>query len=37
MTFDATRKDGSEYKLEELCTYEVNDGKITTEQFFYSM
>jgi ketosteroid isomerase-like protein len=37
MTFDATRKDGSEYKLEELSVYEVNDGKIISEQFFYSM
>lgn len=37
MTFDATRKDGSPYSIEELCVYEVKDGKIVNEQFFYSM
>lgn len=37
MSFDAERKDGSDYFLEELCVYEVKDGKIVNEQFFYSM
>jgi hypothetical protein len=23
--------------MEELCVYEVDDGKIITEQFFYSV
>jgi hypothetical protein len=34
--FDATRKNGSEYYIEELRVYEVRNGKINAEQFFYS-
>lgn len=37
IVFDATRKVGGEYYFEELCIYEVNDGKIVYEQFFYSV
>src|SRR5690606_25713465 len=37
MTFDATRQDESAYYLEELAVYEVKDGKIVSEQFFYTM
>lgn len=37
MTFDATRQDESAYHIEELCVYEVSDGKIISEQFFYSI
>jgi len=35
MFIDATYKDGSRNKMEELCVYEVKHGKIVTEQFFY--
>ena len=34
---DATRKGMPRMKFEELCLYQVKDGKITKEQFFYSM
>lgn len=36
-TFDATMKSQSRQKMEEICVYEVKDGKIVSEQFFYSM
>jgi ketosteroid isomerase-like protein len=37
MGMDATRKDGVRYSMEEICVYEVRDGKIVLEQFFYSV
>ena len=37
MVFDATFKDRGRNKFEEVCVYEVNEGKIVNEQFFYSM
>lgn len=37
MSIDATRKDGTREKAEEMCIYEVKDGKIIAERFFYSM
>ncbi|MEN8788731.1 MAG: nuclear transport factor 2 family protein [Flavobacteriaceae bacterium] len=36
-TMDATFKDGNRVKMEEIAVYEVKDGKIIKEQFFYSM
>ena len=35
MMMDATFKEGGRTKMEELCVYEVKDGKIVKEQFFY--
>jgi hypothetical protein len=35
MTLDATFKGGNRMNLEEICVYEVQDGKIVSEQFFY--
>lgn len=35
IAFDATMKDGSSFKLSEIALYEVQDGKIISEQFFY--
>ena len=35
MVLDATFKGMGRMKLEEICVYEVKDGKIVTEQFFY--
>ena len=35
MTLDATFKGQGRMKLEEICLYEVKDGKIVSEQFFY--
>ena len=32
---DAVMKDGSAFKVDEICLYEVRDGKIISEQFFY--
>ena len=37
MGFDATFKDRGRQQMEELCVYEVKDGKIINEQFYYSM
>lgn len=34
-TFDADWKQGGRYNMEEICVYEVADGKIVREQFFY--
>jgi len=34
MSLDATWKDGRRTNNEELCVYEVKDGKIISEQFF---
>ena len=38
MTLDLTpRAGGPRFLMEEICLYEVRDGKIVREQFFYSM
>ncbi len=34
---DITFKDGNRAILDELCVYEVQDGKIIKEQFFYEL
>ena len=35
MMIDATLKEGGRTKMDEICVYEVKDGKIVKEQFFY--
>lgn len=35
MTLDATIKGKGRMTLEEICVYEVKDGKIVLEQFFF--
>ena len=35
MTLDATFKGKGRMTLEEICVYEVKDGKIVSEQFFF--
>lgn len=35
ISLDATLKDGNQFKLSEVVLYEVADGKIVSEQFFY--
>lgn len=35
MTLDATMKGRGRHKMEEICMYEVKDGKVIYEQFFY--
>jgi len=35
MMIDYTTKDDVRRKMEEICVYEVQDGKIILEQFFY--
>ena len=37
MSFDVTFKDRGRQQMEEVCVFEVNDGKIVNEQFFYTM
>lgn len=37
MAFDVTFKDRGRTQMEELATFTVENGKITEEQFFYSM
>lgn len=37
MEFDVTFKDRGRQQMEEVCVFEVNDGKIVNEQFFYTM
>lgn len=37
MSMEATFKEIGREKMDELCMYEVKDGKIVKEQFFYSM
>ena len=37
MEFDCTFKDRGRQQMEEVCVYEVKDGKIASEQYFYSM
>jgi ketosteroid isomerase-like protein len=36
MGIDATYKQRGRYAMDEICVYEVRDGKIVLEQFFYS-
>ena len=36
MTLDATFQGRGRVKMEEICVYEVDDGKIVCEQFFYT-
>jgi len=37
MAMDVTFKDRGRQQFSEVCVYEVNDGKIVSEQFFYDM
>ena len=37
MTMDATLKGVGREKMEEICVYEVQNGKIVREQFFYNV
>ena len=37
MSFDVSFKDRGRQQMEEVCVFEVNDGKIVNEQFFYTM
>lgn len=37
MSMDASFKDGSRVDMDEIAVYEVKDGKIVNEQFFYTM
>ena len=37
MSMDATFKDGNRVQMDEIVVYEVKDGKIINEQFFYTM
>lgn len=37
MKMDATFKEGGRQSMEEICLYEVADGKIVKEEFFYSV
>lgn len=38
MTLDLTpRAGGARFTMEEICLYEVRDGKVVREQFFYSL
>ena len=36
-TMDVSFNDGNRVNMEEIAVYEVKDGKIVREQFFYSM
>jgi len=37
MELDTTMKGRGRVSMEELCVYEVDDGKIISEQFFYTV
>jgi len=37
MAFDLTLQDGARTQSEEIAVYEVKDGKVVKEQFFYSI
>lgn len=37
MSFDVTFKDRGRQQMEELAVFEVSNGKIVNEQFFYTM
>ena len=34
---DVTMKDKGRMKMQEICLYKVKDGKVASEQFFFSM
>lgn len=36
MYMDITMKGAGRMKMDELCVYEVNDGRIVRDQFFYA-
>ena len=36
MSFDVTFKDRGRQQMEEVCVFEVQNGKIASEQFFYT-
>ena len=37
MSFDCTFKDRGRQQMEEVCVYEVKEGKIVSEQYFYNI
>jgi ketosteroid isomerase-like protein len=37
MNMDVTYKEGGRMPMNEIAVYEVKDGKIAAEQFFYNM
>jgi len=37
MTMDATMKGRGRENMQEICVYQVKDGKIVREQFFYDL
>jgi len=37
MSFDCTFKERGRQQMEEVCVYQVQDGKIASEQYFYNM
>jgi ketosteroid isomerase-like protein len=37
MTMDATFKSRGRVQMEEICVYQVRDGKVVREQFFYDV
>ena len=37
MSFDVTFKSRGRQQMDEVCVFEVKDGKIKNEQFFYTM
>ena len=37
MSFDCTFKARGRQQMEEVCVYEVKNGKIASEQYFYNM
>jgi ketosteroid isomerase-like protein len=37
MTMDVTFKDRGRVQMTEICVYQVRDGKVVREQFFYDM
>jgi len=37
MDIDATYKEHGRMKMSEICVYEVKDGKIVADEFFYCM
>ena len=37
LDYDVTFKDSGRHKMEEIAVFEVKDGKIVREQFFYDM
>ncbi|MEM9078503.1 MAG: nuclear transport factor 2 family protein [Bacteroidota bacterium] len=36
MKMDATFKEGGRHSMEEICLYQVENGKIVKEEFFYT-